>query len=286
MRIAMLLLGMIALAAFAADANEPATQPARDGGWFVLSAAQQQLPAHHTRHAEMFGRGDLPEYNLAVLKAVDRVQGSAAEGGGYFIGVHAKPAESPIGYRLALFDRALLNPPRATSYCSGSAYTAFIESLNLIFPGEADRARLSPERLEALRMQEPDGSRREDDVKAWGYWNADGWGTDFCLVQYLGGAGTVIKPIEARPGDFMNISWKSGNGHSVVFLGFFVDSQGRKSIRYWSSQTGTNGLGDQSSLLTKVREVKTVRLTHPQRIFEFDVNASVDLKVPGNSISW
>ena len=286
MRIGMLVLGMILLAAIAADANEPATQPARDGGWFVLSAAQAQLPAHHTRHAEMFGRGDLPEYNLAVLKAVDRVQGSAPEGGGYFIGVHAKPAESPIGYRLELFGQPLLNPPRSTSYCSGSAYTAFIEALNIIFPEAADRAWLSPQRLEALRMQEPDGSRREDDVKAWGYWNADGFGTDFCLVQYLGGAGKVIKPIDARPGDFMNISWKSGLGHSVVFLGFLVDGQGRKSIRYWSSHSGTNGLGDQSSPLAKVNAVKAVRLTHPERIFEFDVDARVDLKVPGDAVDW
>jgi hypothetical protein len=105
-------------------------------------------------------------------------------------------------------------------------------------------------------------------------------------VQYLGGAGKVIKPIDARPGDFMNISWKSGLGHSVVFLGFLVDGQGRKSIRYWSSQTGTNGLGDQSSPLAKVNAVKAVRLTHPERIFEFDVDARVDLKVPGDAVDW
>jgi hypothetical protein len=286
MRIAMLLLVMISLAAISADANEPTTQPVRDSGWFVLSPAQAQLPAHHTRHAEMFAQADLPEYNLSVLKAVDRVQERAPAGGGYFSGVHAKPAESPIGYRLELFGHPLLNPPRTTSYCSGSAYTAFIEALNLIFPDAADRARLSPERLEALRMQEPDGSRREDDVKAWGYWNADGFGTQFCLAQYFGGAGKVIKPIVARPGDFMNISWKSGLGHSVVFLGFFVDEQGRKSIRYWSSQTGTNGLGNQASPLAKINAVKAVRLTHPERIFEFDVNTPVDLKVPGDPINW
>jgi len=29
-----------------------------------------------------------------------------------------------------------------------------------------------------------------------------------------------------------------------------------------------------------------VRLTHPERIFEFDVDARVDLKVPGDAVDW
>jgi hypothetical protein len=280
-----MLIGVVMMLAWPVAGSEATTKPAA-GNWFVLTGEQAGLPAHHTRHAEMFGSGELPEFNLRVLKAVDRVQASARGGGGYFIGVHAKPAESPIGYRLELFGQPVLNPPRSTSYCSGSSYTAFIEALNLIFPDGAERQKLTPERLEALRMQEPDGSRREDDVKAWGYWNADGPGTDFCLVQYLGGAGKVIKPIEARPGDFMNISWKSGLGHSVVFLGYVIDAQGRKAIRYWSSQTGTNGLGDQTSLLSKMNTVRVTRLVHPERIFDFDVKKSVNLKVSGEAIGW
>lgn len=65
-------------------------------------------------------------------------------------------------------------------------------------------------------MQEPDGGRREDEIKFWGKWNDDGFGNHFALVQYSQ-MGTTIKPIHARPGDFMNISWKKGGGHSVVF---------------------------------------------------------------------
>jgi hypothetical protein len=252
---------------------------------FALSEKQTKLPAHHTQHVDAFGDGaaGLP-FNLAVLRAVDKVQASAPDGGGYFIGVHAKPPESPIGYELNLFGKAILSPPRTTSYCSGSAYSAFIEALNLIFPDESNRHQLSPERLEGLRMQEPDGSRREGDVKAWGYWNADGFGTQFCLVQYLGGAGREIKPDELRPGDFMNISWKSGLGHSVVFLGFCTDDKGRKCVRYWSSQTGTNGLGDQTTPIEKVKEVKAMRLTNPEKIFTYDPASKVNLKVPGDPL--
>ena len=104
--------------------------------------------------------------------------------------------------------------------------------------------RISPERFEAMRMQELDGGRREDWVKFWGLWNADGPGCHYALVQYSG-AGSEIAPIHARPGDFMNINWKSGLGHSVVFLGWHKDSEGKKHVLFWSSQMGTNGLGDQ-----------------------------------------
>ena len=168
---------------------------------------------HHVRHLELLGQG-LPRINREVLAAVDRVQATAMDGGGYFVGVKADPPESPIGYPLRLKGAPMLAPARTTSYCSGSSYTAFVEAMDRLL-----RKPLDPRRSELMRMQEPDGSRREDEVKAWGWWNADGFGCDFALVQYLG-VGERIKARDAKPGDFMNLSWKSGLGHSVVFLGW------------------------------------------------------------------
>lgn len=264
---------MPAILALLIVAQQPAT---------ILNRNQMALPAHHTDHLERFGAG-APVNNRAVLAGVDRVQMSAMDGGGYFIGVKAKPAESPIGYELRLGRFSMLKPPRTTSYCSGSSYSAFIEAMGDIL---GDRVRdLKPEQVEALRMQEPDGGRREDGVKAWGWWNADGWGCQYALVQYLG-IGEMVDPAAALPGDFMNISWKSGLGHSVVFLGWGVDAQGRKGVRYWSSQTGTNGLGDQFSTLDKVKSVLAVRLTKPGRIFTFDPSAKVNPKLPGQVPTW
>ena len=49
-----------------------------------------------------------------VLRAIDRVQASAPDGGGYFIGLKADPLESPIGYPLRLFGRQMLLSPRTT----------------------------------------------------------------------------------------------------------------------------------------------------------------------------
>ena len=225
---------------------------------------------HHTRHLELLGAG-VPEINREVLAAVDRVQATAPDGGGYFIGLKAVPAECPIGYPLTLKGAPMLTPTRTTSYCSGSSYTAFIEALDRLLPRPLD-----PERAELMRMQEPDGGRREDETKAWGWWNADGNGCDFALVQYLG-VGERIKATDAKPGDFMNIAWKSGLGHSVVFLGWTRIPDKGDGIVYWSSQKGTNGLGDQTSPLSSVQALSAVRLTHPERLLTF-IPATVDRK--------
>jgi hypothetical protein len=259
-----------------------ATATTDDGTPYILTAEQTAAPAHHVQHAELFSHG-INGFNLQVLKAIDKVQATAMDGGGYYTGVHAQPAESPIGYELKLFGHSLLSPSRTTSYCSGSSYTAFIETLNLLYPN--DSLRLSAQRLEALRMQEPDGSRRNDWVKFWGYWNADGPGSQFALVQYSG-MGKEISPKHARPGDFVNINWKSGLGHSVVFLGWVVDAQGKKFIRYWSSQTGTHGLGDQTSALAKVSSVNVIRLAFPEKVFSYNPSTKVKRDVAGDKVEW
>lgn len=218
---------------------------------------------YHTRHAELLTTPGLPSANRAVLAAVDTVQSHAMDGGGYFTGVKAVPAECPIGYALTLKGNPMLAPARTTSYCSGSSYTAFIESLNALLSASP-----SPERLEELRMQEPDGARRNDEVKAWGWWNADGFGCDYALVQYLG-AGERVAAEGALPGDFMNISWKSGLGHSVVFLGWTKEPNGKPGILFWSSQKRTNGLADATAPLDTIAELSPVRLTHPEKLLTF-----------------
>jgi hypothetical protein len=53
-----------------------------------------------------------------------------------------------------------------------------------------------------------------------------------------------------------------------------------------SSQPGTNRLGDQSSPLDKIKEVKFVRLRHPERILTFDPKQEVKRKIPGDAIEW
>lgn len=207
-------------------------------------------------------------YNSFVLQAIDSIQKKFPDGGGYFTGIKAVPAESPIGYNLKLFGRELLNASRTTSYCSGASYTAFIESLNLIFAQR--NIILNDETYELMRMQEADGGRREDGVKFWGNWNADGYGSFDALVSYSG-MGIKINPNQAVSGDFMNISWKSGIGHSVVFLGW-LKIKNVPYLAYWSSQKRTNGLGLDTVRVEKIKNVSVVRLTNPEKIMTFTPN--------------
>ncbi|NOZ60192.1 MAG: hypothetical protein GXO74_00775 [Calditrichaeota bacterium] len=120
-----------------------------DGNWLFLNKEDVSNGTYHTKHAEVFGKY-VSGYNVYVLRAIDIVQSTAPDGGGYFIGIHADPPESPIGYNLQLFDKPLLEAPRPTSYCSGSTYAAFIESLNLMFKNRPHV--LSGERYEALNL--------------------------------------------------------------------------------------------------------------------------------------
>ncbi len=253
-----------------------------DGTWLILDSSDVSLGKFHTKHFQIFGKY-VTGYNTFILKAIDLIQSTFIYGGGYFANVKANPPESPIGYDLSLFGKKLLHAPRKTSYCSGSSYSAFIESLNLIYKDR--HSKLSKERFEALRMQEPDGSRREDNVKFWGKWNADGYGNHFALIQYSK-IGKRIKPINARPGDFLNILWKKGGGHSVIFLGWYINKNNEKCVVYWSSQKRTNGLGNDIVPIKKIEEVLFVRLAHPENIFNFDVNNSVNTSIKGDKIDW
>ncbi|MBT9589055.1 hypothetical protein IV102_37320 [bacterium] len=129
-------------------------------------------------------------------------------------------------------------------------------------------------------MQEPDGGRREDRVKAWGWWNAYGYGTHYSLVQYLG-MGQAIAPAQALPGDFVNISWKSGLGHSVVFLGYSRDEVGALRVSFFSRQASTNWLTIPYRPVPS-RTSCLCALTHPERIWDFSLDSRVDTGVAGD----
>jgi len=238
----------------------------QDSSWtdyFKLSMEESSLPAQHTRHLEIYGKHAVG-YSKDILAGIDIVQKTAPDGGGYFADIKAVPLEAPIGYNLQIFGKILQTVQRKTSYCSGATYAAFIEALNLLF---RDADSLTFGRYEALRMLEMDRTRREDGIKFWGRWNDDGPGTKFALVDYAD-MGEVITLKEARPGDFMNISWVKGGGHSVVFLGWYED-ENNKYIRYWSSQKATNGLGDQLLPIDRIHSIVAVRLTQPVNLFSF-----------------
>ncbi|MEI7576297.1 MAG: hypothetical protein WCK51_05340 [Armatimonadota bacterium] len=231
-----------------------------------------EVPTYHISHLRKFGFG-VPEPNRAVLHAVDIVQSTEPEGGGYFIGVKADPPESPIGYRVTFFDRPLLDPPRCSSYCSGASYAAFMTALDLLL--ESSRLTLSEDVLEAVRMQEPNGGRREDTVKLYGWWNADGPGSFYALCGFSQ-MGVRVSPKDALPGDFCNINWVKGPGHSVVFLGWEKTAEGEPGMRFWSSQASTNGLGDKTVAVSSISGFVFTRLTAPAKLAFLNPNLKME----------
>ena len=246
----------------------------------LLAVVGVKLPTYHLQHERVFA-DQTSDYNRAVLAAVDKLQATAPDGGGYFTGVKAVPAESPIGVPVSLFGQPLLNPPRTSSYCSGASYAALIGALDTLLASRNSELRV--DRQEAIRMQEPNGGRREDTVKLWGWWNADGPGSLYALALYSK-MGERVGALDAEPGDFCNINWVKGPGHSVVFLGWDSTPEGEPTMRYWSSQKGTNGLGDQTSTLASMSGIVFTRLTHPERIFEFDPTKKMErLKIEYDS---
>ena len=109
-----------------------------DNDWLLLNDSDLSAGTYHTNHFEIFGKYT-SGYNLDILKGIDKVQNTAMDGGGYFVGIKADPPESPIGYDLKLFNKKLIDLERTTSYCSGASYSAFIEGLNIIFDEEKNK---------------------------------------------------------------------------------------------------------------------------------------------------
>lgn len=59
------------------------------------------------------------------------------------------------------------------------------------------------------------------------------------------GVGREVPADEAKAGDFLQLWRTNKSGHSVIFLGWLTDDQGRRiGIRYRSSQGSTDGIGD------------------------------------------
>jgi len=85
--------------------------------------------------------------------------------------------------------------------------------------------------------------------RLWFVVDLSGPGPSAALEEYE--IGESIDPKEAVPGDFLQI-WRTPNnkgkvsGHSVIFLDWVRSEDSGKpiGIRYWSTQTSTNGIGE------------------------------------------
>ncbi len=160
---------------------------------------------------------ELPVANRAVLEVIERIE----PGGGYEWKSTGVPFDIPHGRRVVLKQTTANG-----TYCSGVTFTAVM--------GAATRIGLLDD-------------KPFDDVKRFQrHW----YGTNeasaetqcvFALEQL--GIGHAVEHDDALPGDFVQF-WRARSGHSVVFLAWVTDEDGRRiGLEYWSSQKATDGIG-------------------------------------------
>lgn len=131
--------------------------------------------------------------------------------------------------------------PEGRCYCCGLTFEVFFRAWE----------RWCAEEKRPFRIGELSA---EDLLRFRGLW----YGTDGdrrliqnALVTY--GLGTAVERLDdARPGDFVQFWRHSGSGHSVVFLAWLRDGEGKiEGLRYWSSQKATNGIGEREERLSE-----------------------------------
>lgn len=155
--------------------------------------------------------------NPTVLKLIDRMP----TGGGYVW------ESTGVPHTIRHKGKVVLKKTSVDgTYCSGITFTIAMET--------AKRERL-------LR------DKSIDEVKAfqrqW-YGSTEISAETQCVfaMEELG-IGQAVEHDDAQPGDFLQF-WRGKSGHSVIFLAWEVNDSGdRVGIKYWSTQTATDGIG-------------------------------------------
>ena len=83
--------------------------------------------------------------------------------------------------------------------------------------------------------------------------------------------GRAVDTKKARPGDFLQIWRTNKSGHSVVFLEWIKDAGQPIGLKYRSSQTATNGIGDRTEYFANVPGKKGA--VDPKRIYFGRINS-------------
>ncbi len=110
------------------------------------------------------------------------------------------------------------------SHCTSATHAAFLKTLGQL--GKQGKIRIDKPAREALN------SSLFRDV-----WNSNGYGP--AKVMELLGGQNFKDPVQARAGDIVKIDRANGTGHMVI-LSSIKDGK----ICYWSSNRGTQGLGE------------------------------------------
>lgn len=148
-------------------------------------------------------------------------------------------------------EKILRGDGKGSTYCSGLTLEVFLKAVDayLFDKKSADKK----EQLvlynypNAYKIKNQIGSIRPDNFNLFQFlWfcpKLDATGPEEALATF--GMGTMIRNwSEVRPGDFIQYWRWNKSGHSVIFIDWVRDaSQAIIGIKYWSTQSKTNGIG-------------------------------------------
>lgn len=79
------------------------------------------------------------------------------------------------------------------------------------------------------------------------------------ITEY--GIGREVPLSRARPGDFVQFWRHSGSGHSVIFMKWKCDANGKRTgMTYWSTQPSTRGIGQATEMFGGSRGIDPDRI--------------------------
>ena len=131
-------------------------------------------------------------------------------------------------------DKTILSKGKAT-YCSGFTFAVAMKAA-------AERGLLVSKTPEQVRSFQ----------KAWYGASKESGETQCAYAIEKLGIGRPVDTKEAKPGDFLQLWRTNKSGHSVVFLGWLTDAGRPIGVRYRSTQTSTNGIGDRTEYFSGV----------------------------------
>ncbi len=126
--------------------------------------------------------------------------------------------------------------PKGRCHCSGITFEVFFRAWK----------RWCKASGKAIRIGRLDAAGVRAFVREWFGANGDRATLSAALTRHHLGR-RLTDWDDARPGDFVQLWRQSGSGHSAVFLAWTRDEDGSiTGLRYWSTQSSTNGIGERS----------------------------------------
>ncbi len=178
--------------------------------------------------------GNLPEFNRIVLETIRELPADGTHDYSWVSGYDGATQDIYLQGK-----KVMRGNEKSQTYCCGVTLEVFLKSYKKWLRGHGGETAsvITADQWPAFQ-------------KLWFVEEVNGPGPSAAIEKF--GMGKTLDPEQALPGDFIQVwrTLKEGkttpSGHSVIFLRWEKNASGAiTGIRYWSSQPGTKGIGEQ-----------------------------------------